>query len=62
MEYGFELLPISVSDVAWAGSLERNHRDPFDRMLVAQSLEQGTVLVTDDALRRSAPGIRIRIL
>jgi len=58
IQYRFAPVPVSASDAARAGSLKRNHIDPFDRMLVAQSLEHRMVLVTDDALLTSAPGIR----
>lgn len=57
-EYGWELLAVSGPDAVGAGSLDWDHRDPFDRMLVAQSLARGMVLVTDDAALKSAPGIR----
>ena len=57
-DYDFELLPISPADARAAGALEWDHRDPFDRMLAAQSLARGMVLVTDDSALTSAPGIR----
>ncbi len=57
-EYDFELLAISPADARSAGSLEWDHRDPFDRMLAAQSLARGLTLVTDDSALTSAPGIR----
>jgi len=34
---GFEELPIGVGDAERAGRLTRPHRDPFDRMLIAQA-------------------------
>lgn len=47
-EWGFELLPITASH-AWAtGQLPGHHRDPFDRMLVAQSRLEGLTIVTRD--------------
>ena len=33
---------------AQAGSLRTHHRDPFDRMLIAQAQAEGLVLVTRD--------------
>lgn len=56
---GFELLSITVSHAALAGSLDWDHRDPFDRMLVAQALENDMVLLSADEAMRSAPGIRV---
>ena len=46
---GFELLPIAVEHARAAGALPMHHRDPFDRMLVAQARTEGLVLVTRDA-------------
>lgn len=46
---GFEPLPIS-SEHAWAaGGLPLHHRDPFDRMLVAQAQLEGFTIVTGDS-------------
>lgn len=57
-EYDFELLPIGARDARLASSLDWDHRDPFDRMLVAQALEHGLTIVTGDDAVRAAPGIR----
>ena len=46
----FDELPISVDDAARAGSLPGPHRDPFDRMLIAQALLGNLVLVSNEAL------------
>ena len=48
-EAGFAALPITLAHAEQAGMLPPHHRDPFDRMLVAQALAEGLVLVTDDA-------------
>ena len=49
----FEHLPISAAHARLAGRLPRHHRDPFDRMLVAQAQAQSLTLVTRDlAIRR----------
>ncbi len=45
---GFLELPVSVRDAEHAGSLPGPHRDPFDRMLIAQALSRGLVLVSRD--------------
>ncbi len=44
-----ELLDITPAHADLAGSLSLHHRDPFDRLLVAQSLIEGMPLVTKDA-------------
>lgn len=43
-------LPISQADALAAGALPRLHRDPFDRLLVAQARRHNLVLVTADPL------------
>ncbi len=46
---GFQELPLSVADAARAGALPGPHRDPFDRMLIAQALSLDLVLISNDA-------------
>lgn len=41
-------LPLSAEHMREAGGLAWEHRDPFDRMLVAQARLDGLVLVTKD--------------
>jgi PIN domain nuclease of toxin-antitoxin system len=45
---GFTPLPIAVEHAEWAGSLPVLHRDPFDRLLVAQAQLEGLTLITAD--------------
>lgn len=45
---GFGNLPISSAHAIAAGRLPLIHRDPFDRMLVAQAQCEGLTLVTRD--------------
>ena len=45
---GFEPLPISLEHADAAGQLPPHHRDPFDRMLVAQAQSEGLTVVTRD--------------
>jgi PIN domain nuclease of toxin-antitoxin system len=45
---GFAALPISLDHAAVAGALPPHHRDPFDRMLVAQAVAEGLTIVTRD--------------
>ncbi len=47
-EEGFIELPISYDHGQRAGQLPSIHRDPFDRMLVAQCQAQGLTLLTRD--------------
>lgn len=45
---GFQELPIAFSHAERAGRLPHHHRDPFDRMLVAQAQLEDLCLVTHD--------------
>lgn len=45
---GFGSLPITASDAERAARLPLHHRDPFDRMLVAQARRLDAVIVTRD--------------
>ena len=47
-EFGAEELPISNSHAHYAGKMDWSHRDPFDRLLVAQACIDGLTLITDD--------------
>ncbi len=42
------ILPIIEPHAYTAGRLPLHHRDPFDRMLVAQAIEEDMVVVTRD--------------
>ena len=48
-EAGFSALPVTFFHAEQAGALPPHHRDPFDRMLVAQAQAEGLVIVTQDA-------------
>ncbi|MYF49426.1 MAG: type II toxin-antitoxin system VapC family toxin, partial [Gammaproteobacteria bacterium] len=47
-QLGFELLDFSATDAVLLKDIPFHHRDPFDRMLIAQSLAQNTKLMSDD--------------
>jgi len=52
-EHGFRALSIEIRDGIAAGALPTHHRDPFDRILVAQAREEQLILVTDDPVMAS---------
>tara|TARA_A100001015_G_scaffold201696_1_gene225173 strand:- start:1591 stop:1965 length:375 start_codon:yes stop_codon:yes gene_type:complete len=56
---GFEALSISSFHAEQAGRLPLAHKDPFDRMLIAQARAEGLILVTHNEailyVRRSMP-------
>ena len=48
VQESFEALAISVDHSVRAGLLPGPHRDPFDRMLIAQSQAEGLPIVSND--------------
>jgi PIN domain nuclease of toxin-antitoxin system len=48
-ESGFSELPVTAAHAARVAGLPAIHRDPFDRLLVAQSLAEPMTLLTNDA-------------
>jgi PIN domain nuclease of toxin-antitoxin system len=47
-DMGFRELPVTFAHAIAAGRLPQHHRDPFDRMLVAQAATEGLTLVSRD--------------
>ncbi|MGH3445520.1 MAG: PIN domain-containing protein [Nocardioidaceae bacterium] len=54
-----EELAVSSRHALIAGTMSWAHRDPFDRMLAAQSLIENAILVTTDAALAELPGLRV---
>lgn len=51
----FELVPIQLRHLRAIESMPQHHRDPFDRMLIAQSQVDGLTLVSADRKMRQYP-------
>ena len=47
---GFTALPVAAAHAARAAVLEFDHRDPFDRLLVGQALEENLALLSNESL------------
>lgn len=56
LENGYQELPISSAHALAVGRLPNLHRDPFDRILVAQANEEGFELLTADQTLAAYPG------
>ncbi|SPT53068.1 PIN domain [Actinomyces bovis] len=52
------ILPISWPHSRLAGSMDWEHRDPFDRMLAAQAMLESLTLITTDRAFSTLPGLR----
>lgn len=57
-EENFSKLPITLYHGQMAGMLPPHHRDPFDRMLIAQAQSEGLTIVTSDKMF-SNYGVRV---
>ena len=53
---GYQELPITSEHAVFIDSLPPIHKDPFDRILVAQATVEGITLLTADALIAQYPG------
>jgi PIN domain nuclease of toxin-antitoxin system len=58
-DLGAETLPVTLEHGLLAGSLRWDHRDPFDRILVAQATLEELVLVTVDGAITDLPVPRV---
>lgn len=47
-EFGAEVLPVSLAHMVSVADLPDHHRDPFDRLLIAQAQVEGIPIVTAD--------------
>lgn len=47
-ELGLEIVAPTIRDARLASALPPIHKDPFDRMIVAQALNRGATIVTSD--------------
>ena len=57
-EEGVLVLPVDFAHLARLGTLPRLHRDPFDRMMIAQALAEGIPVATVDR-RFGAYGVQV---
>ncbi len=59
-EMGLTELPVTAAHAVGVTKLPLIHRDPFDRMLIAQSIAEPLTLLTNDALlRRYSDGVQV---
>jgi PIN domain nuclease of toxin-antitoxin system len=56
LDNGYTELPVTSRHAVSIQHLPNLHKDPFDRMLVAQATQEGITLLTSDALVAQYPG------
>lgn len=60
LEAGYHELPVTGAHTANVSGLPLLHKDPFDRLLVAQARDEGVTLLTADAhVGRYGPPVRL---
>jgi PIN domain nuclease of toxin-antitoxin system len=56
LDNGYVELPVTSQHAVGIDTLPPRHEDPFDRLLLAQALSEGVVLITTDAQLARYPG------
>jgi len=56
LDNGYTELPVTSEHAVGIDALPPVHKDPFDRLLLAQALSEGVILVTGDAQLARYPG------
>ena len=59
LQLDIQILPIAFADIEIYIDLPLHHRDPFDRMLIAQAIHQSLAIVGCDAVFDNYPVRRI---
>jgi PIN domain nuclease of toxin-antitoxin system len=54
----YQMLPLDIAHVAQVAKLPLHHRDPFDRMLIAQALSENFTIITADESFRKYRGLK----
>jgi PIN domain nuclease of toxin-antitoxin system len=55
----FKLLPVEMRHALASVALPQHHKDPFDRVMIAQALVENMVLITSDGMFTRYRGLRV---
>ena len=58
-ESSFQLLPVGLTHALMSARLPQQHKDPFDRVIIAQAIEEDLILITSDRMAVFYPGLRV---
>jgi len=61
LDAGFAELPVRATAALRVADLPRHHRDPFDRLLVAQAMDEPAMLYTADAQLAAYSELVVRV-
>ena len=56
---GVRILPVETAEAEYVRQLPWIHKDPFDRLIIAQALLGGRMMITRDAIFARYPGVRV---
>ncbi len=56
LDHGYADLPVTSAHAAMVAGLPDLHKDPFDRLLIAQAINEGITRLTSDPLVAAYPG------
>jgi PIN domain nuclease of toxin-antitoxin system len=59
ISYGFEILPVKPAHLITLSTLDFFHKDPFDRMIIAQAINENMSVVSSDSIFKLYPVILI---
>ena len=57
---GIKILPIEPAHILKLSGLQQIHRDPFDRIIIAQSLQEDLVIISHDEFIAQYPVIKYK--
>ena len=49
LKSGFEILPLDFEQIITLSTLENHHRDPFDRIIISQSIVEKLTIISKDS-------------
>ncbi|MDR1877991.1 MAG: type II toxin-antitoxin system VapC family toxin [Bacteroidales bacterium] len=52
---GFEILPVNPAHLITLSGLDFFHKDPFDRMIIAQAISENISVISSDSVFKSYP-------
>jgi PIN domain nuclease of toxin-antitoxin system len=58
-QVGVRILPIEAAEAEYVRQLPWIHRDPFDRLIIAQALIGARMIITRDSIFARYPGVQV---
>jgi len=52
---GFDIMPIKIAHLITLQSLQNVHKDPFDRLIIAQAIKEQISIVSSDSIFKEYP-------